>query len=192
MTNGISSIDDLSDLLREAVAKIAEGFDEPDDDFVPVMSLVPESGENVMLAFDGQWMQDDSTKDRLVETVMVPAITGVGAKTIGTVFSVWLARPKKGESYEDMPRPSEHPDREEAVIVTVMDSFNVKTWMVPLNRPEGQMPSIGDWEELPVNAFSGRFIEDVQSALRDSSGQTNPEFMKLLSEQAVEFNDLED
>lgn len=189
MTSELSNIEDLSEILREAVERIAENFDEPDDDFVPVMSLVPESGENVMLALDYKWMQDDKTKDSLVKTVMIPAITGVGAKTVGTVFSVWTARPEKGQSYEDMPRPSEHPDREEAVIITVMDSFNVRTWMIPLNRHEGAVPTIGEWSELPANGFSGRFVEDVQSALRDSSGQTNPEFMKLLSEQAIEFDD---
>ena len=192
MTNELGNIEELSELLRDAVGRIADAFDEPDDDIVPVMSLVPESGENVMLALDYKWMESEETKDSLVANVMLPAITGVGAKTVGTVFSVWTAQPEEGQDWEDMPRPSEHPDRQEAVLVTVMDSFNVRTWMVPLVRHDESVPTLGEWKELPMNAFSGRFVEDVQGALRDSSGQTNPEFMKLLSEQAVEFNDLED
>lgn len=192
MTNELANIEELSELLREAVGRIADAFDEPDDDIVPVMSLVPESGENVMLALDYKWMENDETKDRLVTNVMVPAITGVGAKTVGTVFSVWTAQPEQYQDWQDMPRPSEHPNRQEAVLVTVMDSFNVRTWMIPIIRPEGEVPTLGDWRELPMNAFSGRFVEDIQGALRDSSGQTNPDFMRLLSEQAIEFDDLED
>jgi hypothetical protein len=192
MTNEFSNIEALSDLLRDSVEKIADDFDEHEDDIVPVLSLVPESGENVMLALDYQWMENEQTKDRLVSSVMIPAITGVGAKTVGTVFSVWMAAPDEGQDPGDMPRPSEHPNRKEAVLVTVMDSFNVRTWFIPINRPDGEIPTLGDWEELPMNAFSGRFVEDVQAALRDSSGQTDPKFMELLTEQAVDLDDLED
>lgn len=185
----INTIENLSSILRESVERIAYEFDEPDDDWIPVMGLVPEDGDNVMLALDYQWFKDDATKDKLVNTVMVPAITGVGAKTVGTVFSVWAAVPDPDVPIEEMVRPSEAENRTEAVLVTVMDSFNIRTWMIPINRFEEKPPTLGEWQEFPGNAYSGRFVEDVQAALRDSSGKTNPAFMKLLSEQGIELED---
>lgn len=187
--NNPSSIEDLSEIMRESVENIAKEFDRPDDDFMPVMSLVPEEGENVMLALDNQWFENEDTKDRLVDSVMVPAITGIGAKTVATVFSVWYAKTEPDQDWEDMPRPSEHPNRQEAVLVTVMDSFNIRTWIINIVRPDGEIPTLAEWEELGVNAFSGRFIEDVQAALRDSSGRTDPDFMKFLAANGIELGE---
>lgn len=184
-----TSIDELADIMRESIEAIQNNFDDPEDDFIPVLSLLPQDGQNVMLALDGRWLENDSTKDRLVKTVMVPAIAGVGAKTVATVFSAWSASIPEGMELEDMPRPSEAENRQETVVLTVMDSFNVKTWMNNIYRDGENPPTLGDWKELPTGAFTGRFVESLQTALRESSGKTDPDFMKILEEQGIELND---
>ena len=182
------TIDDLADVMRESIENIQTKFDDPKDDFIPVLSLMPQDGQNIMLALDGRWLENDETKNRLVKTVMLPAIEGVGAKTVATVFSAWSAGVPEGTDIEDMPRPSEAENKQEVVVLTVMDSFNVKTWMNVIQRTDEEPPTLKGWEELPVNTFTGRFVETLQEALRDSSGKTDPDFMKILEEQGIELD----
>lgn len=182
-----TTIDELADIMRESIENIQQQFDNPDDDFVPVLSLVPQDGQNIMLALDGRWLENDETKNRLVKTVMLPAIEGVGAKTVATVFSAWQARVPEGTKIEDMPRPRDAENREEVVILTVMDSFNVKTWMNVIDRDENKPPTLKGWKEMPTNAFTGRFVDSLQEALRDSSGKTDPDFIKILEKQGIEI-----
>lgn len=184
----VSDLDDLARIMRESVERIQHEFDEPDDDWIPVMGLVPQEGENVMLALDSRWLTDENTKNELVKKVMIPAINGVGAKTVATVFSVWSAKTDADTDLENF-RASGAPNKEEAVLVTAMDSFKTRSWMIPITRFADSPPALGEWKELPKNAFSGRFVDGIQEALRDSSGQTNPEFMEHLSEQAIELSD---
>jgi hypothetical protein len=186
----IESIEDIGNLLRESVEVIGTQFTEPDDDWIPVMGLVPQDGTNVMLAFQGEWLSSEKNKDALVENVMVPAITGVGAKTLGTVFSAWMAEAPADTPIEDLPKPSESPNKKEIVIVTAMDSFSVKTWTVEILRSKDSPPKLSSWEEIKgTTAFSGRFVDEIQEALRDSSGQTDPEFMELLAKEGIEIDE---
>lgn len=180
-------IDELASVMRDTVEGVQRQFDEPDDDWIPMMGLVPQDGENVMLAIDADWLANDQSKDELVDKVMLPAIDGVGAKTIATMFSAWMSVLPEDTKIEEMVRPSEDPDRVEAIVLTVMDSFKIKTWVVEIDRADGCPPALKEWNEMPVNGFSGRFVDDVQEALRDSSGETNPEFMKHLSTQTEEI-----
>lgn len=185
-----ATINDLADLMRESVENIQKQFDEPDDDFIPVMSLMPQEGENVMLALDTRWLANDETKKKLVKTIMVPAVSGVGAKLVATVFSAWHTVVPEGVPVEEIIKPSEmdESEREEAVLLTVMDSFNVETWMAPITRYDDKVPELGGWQKMATNSISGIFVEGIQEALRDSSGKTSPEFMELLSEQGIEFD----
>lgn len=186
----IESIDFLGRIMKKAVENIGNEFEYSDDDWMPVMGLVPQEGENVMLALDGRWLENDETKHRLVTEVMIPAINGIGAKTLATVFSAWVAQAPKGSKIEDLPRPSESPDRKEVVVITAMDSFNVKTWMIEILRSEDSPPELAEWTEYDENdGVKGSFVEEIQAALRDSSGQTDPDFMKILDEQGIEIDE---
>lgn len=185
----VETIDDLAQMMRESVEGVQSEFDDPEDDWIPVMGLVPQDGQNVMLALDGRWLRSDETKKRLVKNVMKPAITGVGAKLVATVFSAYHVEVPKGMPVEEMIRPSEaaEEDRDEVVMLTVMDSFNVQTWMAVVRRTADSPPVLEEWQEIPVNSTSGLFIEDIQETLRDSSGKTDEKFMELLSEQGHEI-----
>lgn len=184
-----TNIDELADIMRESIENIQDNFSDPEDDFIPVLSLLPQDGQNIMLALDGRWLENNQTKDRLIKTVMLPAIEGVGAKTVATVFSAWQASVPEGTDIEDMPRPSEAENKQEVVLLTVMDSFNIKTWMNNIYRDGENPPTLEGWKELPVNAFSGRFVDDLQTALRDSSGKTDPDFLKILEDQGIELHE---
>jgi hypothetical protein len=183
----VDTIDDLAEMMRDSVENVQAQFDDPEDDWVPVMSLVPQEGQNVMLALDGRWLKNDSTKRRLVKNVMTPAVSGVGAKLVATVFSAYHVEVPKGMPVEEMIRPSEAEERDEVVMLTVMDSFNVKTWMAIVRRTADSPPELGNWEEIPANSTSGLFIEEIQEALRDSSGRTDEKFMEILEDQGHEI-----
>jgi len=184
MTN---TIETMSNLMKDAAIEIGERFDAPDDDWIPVMSLAPQEGENVMLAFDGRWLDTDESKDRLVDRIMVPAVNGVGAKTVATVFSAWQSLVAAGTTEDEFVRPSEAENRQEIVLLTVMDSFNVRTWTAEITRTDDSPPVLSDWVEMDKGTLGGRFVGAIQEALRDSSGKTDPKFMKLLMEQGTEI-----
>lgn len=70
------TIEELAEVMQERIANALDSYP------YPVMSLMPQEGENIMLQLDPRWLQDPESKQRLVEKVMLPAIEGVGAKLV--------------------------------------------------------------------------------------------------------------
>ena len=184
----MKTIMDLAETMKEAVESVGRHFNSPDDDWVPIVSLVPQEGDNVMLALDGQWFKDSETKDLLVEKIMVPAVNGVGAKMLATIFSAWTLEVEDIDP-DNLPKPSESDDRKEMVVMTVMDSFSISCYTATIIRHQSAPPELEDWQELEQGVFTGRFVETIQEALRDSSGQTDPEFMEVLHEQTIQIDE---
>jgi hypothetical protein len=189
MDKDLTTIEGLTEIMREGAEAVQKHFDSPDDDWVPMMTLVPQEGKNVMLALDGDWFASEEAKDRLVEKIMIPAVNGVGAKMVATLFSAWSLILPEDVDLENLPVPSESDDRQEVVIMTVMDSFKVKCLYALVERTEDAPPILGEWKSFEQNSFAGRFVGDIQEALRDSSGQTDKEFMELLSEQTIQISE---
>jgi hypothetical protein len=189
MDKGMETIKELTQIMREGAEAVQKHFDSPDDDWVPMITLVPQEGQNVMLALDGDWFANEEAKDRLVKKIMLPAVNGVGAKMVATLFSAWSLVLPEDVDLDNLPVPSESDERIEVVIMTVMDSFTVECLYALVERSEDSPPTLGEWKSFEQNTFTGRFVGDIQEALRDSSGQTDKDFMKLLSDQTIQIGE---
>jgi hypothetical protein len=88
----------------------------------------------------------------------------LGAVGAAFMSEVWMARPRKNESvddvYKDLPRGLEdHPERVEAVIITVEHRAlegRQTTYIGRIERNGADEPKVLDYEEMP-GCFEGRF-----------------------------------
>lgn len=128
----------------------------------PLMSLLPQEGENTMLQLDPRWLQDPESRARLVKQVMLPAITGIGAKMVGTAIPA--------------------PESEEMEL-TIINSFRIDHWTAPIYISAQEAAVIGEWQKTE-SANHSETSQELQKAIRDSSGKTNPAFIQLLEEQS--------
>jgi hypothetical protein len=173
----------MRDLLKEGASQVEQAFDHSEDDWLPIMALMPDEGEGhpVMLSLDPKYFDNETTKDMLVEDVMVPAIAGVGAKSVGTVLSAWsaVATEEQRES-GNIPRPSQAENRVEVLIITVIDALSVNTSVAKIQRTVDGPPTLSEWEDTQADSMTGRFIDEIQNALRDSDRKQSAEFMQKL------------
>ena len=129
-------------------------------------------------------------KDFLAEGMMVPIITGTGAKLVATVFSSWQIRFEGDEALKHLangdytgPRPSQSPQRIEAVMVTAISPTKIVVRGAEIHRDNVHPPTLerwDQWDEEGNGFFSGRFTTPLQAALRDSSGKVNEKWLKLV------------
>jgi hypothetical protein len=179
--HNLSSI--MRDILKDGALQIEEAFEHPEDDWLPVMALMPEQeeGHPVLLQLDPKYFDNETTKDMLVADVMVPAIAGVGAKSVGTVLSAWssVATEEQRES-GNIPRPSQAENRVEVLIITVIDALSVNTSVAEIQRTTDGPPTLSEWDDTQADSMTGRFIDEIQNALRDSDRKQSAEFMQKL------------
>lgn len=156
----------MEETIEELVEVMKERIENQDAEYPhPSMSLLPQEGENIMLQLDPRWLGDPESRERLIEKVMLPAIEGSGAKLLATAI------------------PETH-DTEEVITLTVMNSFRTESLSAPIYLEAGSPAGIGEWQPTDEKHLDKAARESMQEALRDSSGKTNPDFIKLLEEQA--------
>jgi hypothetical protein len=82
--------------------------------------------------------------------------------------SVWMVKPPQGMPLEEAtagPRPSEHPDRIEALIVVGYTREEVYAYEALITRHEDEPPTLGPWTEWKDADVAGRFVDDIREAL---------------------------
>jgi hypothetical protein len=169
----------------EIVESVCSDFTNPDDDFVPVMQV--QSGDGKMWAFgiDPRFMQSDAAKDILAERIMAPAIIETGGVAVATVLSAWYAVIDKDdlEEGQEIPRPSELPQRKEIVMVTAISADDAVCFHAEILRDGKNPPTLGPWEEMKeAPMLQGRFFDPLRQALKESTGEPNPEFVLLMGQ----------
>ena len=122
-------------MRKEVVENVATLFEgarytlKKDGYLTPAYIVVGSEGERGVVLVDGNLMDLKPYIDELVE--------GAGNRIIGLILitETWfVAAPSLGE---DEPRPSEHPDRQEALMMQLFDNRgNMETWMQPFGRDE--------------------------------------------------------
>lgn len=156
------------------VRGIGEKFDEPDDDWMPVLI----AGEIVVpLNFT-----DETAKDLMAELVMPIAIRESKAKEYAFVSSTWVStitppeemRDKSTEEQmryigEHYPPPSMSDQRKESVVVSFgsCDGTN-EMWMAEIKRSEDKPPELSEWEYHGSNDYEGRFVEPLMKAIKEN------------------------
>lgn len=186
---------DASIRFLDTVCKTAESigrdFADPEDDWAPVMMTATPRGESFdayTFGFDGNLLASDQTKDVLVDHMMVPLIQGTGAKLVATVFSTWMLKAMPIEDLVDGeyvgPRPSQSPNRIEAVVVTVIAPKRMISRNAEIIRDGVNPPTLSEWEQWDDGEagaiLTGRFAEPLQNALNNSSGKIDPKWMKII------------
>jgi hypothetical protein len=176
------NFDQFAEGVKGVVESIAPTLD-PDEDWMPVMQIADGEGDVSVFGFDPAFMNSEARKDALAQRLMVPAIDGFGGKLLATVFTCWMAHydaPDENGNFNG-PRPSEREDRIEVLIVTVMDSNKVVAYAAQIERHENSHPTLKAWDTWE-NQLGGRFVEPLQTALRDSDGRPREGFAEKFGE----------
>ena len=127
---------------QAAVARVGEGFTEPDDDWAPVLFAQDGKGELTVVGFP---VLDD--RDATV-AILRTTLHKVGAVRYALVLSSWAAT-------SDYVPPSENPERREVLTLLLSDPETDDFYLAPILRREDAPPRLGEWERLSV--YEGRF-----------------------------------
>src|SRR5262245_25376818 len=151
--------------MRSSVERLGRGL-APEDDWMPVAFLVNEDQKIDIVSTPGY--ANDAEKDAYVAAIGIAAIAH-NATCIGMVATTWMVKFDKGDRPQSgvvVPRPSNHPDRVEAVIV-VTTSTDVSTIATAdISRHAGRPPSLGPWEIMDDRASGTRLEGDMLAPLR--------------------------
>lgn len=193
---------DFASHVTTIAEAICQGFDKPDDDFYPVMVAFPGDGSGFKaFALPGDLLaQGEHGKDLLADQVMVPVIDAFGARMISWTMSAWNlnlagakteaeARAMAAEARRD--GISNHPNREEIVIINCLDALDWETRVAEIRRTAIGPPSLGEWRDFKRDypggspTIEGRFVGPIQDALRDSSGVPDGRKIRALAQRGI-------
>jgi hypothetical protein len=154
-------------IVKEGAKQVERAFTKPDDDWLPVLmfeSTELEAPTIVGLPLEG--FQDYASKDILAAGLRL-LCEQVHAHRVAMVTSCWVGH--RFGSREELPedyRPSDDPQRTEAVVVTVIEPDTVEIHTAEIKRRKDFPPSLGEWEVLDFGVpAEGRFIDAIQPVL---------------------------
>lgn len=130
----------------------------PGTDPAPVLTL--DTPRGVMLVqLDPRSFDSRLSRIELVHGFAIPMIAEHGATQVAWSFAAWLAS-------NSQVRPSQDPNRQEAVVVTVIDRERHEVWQGELHR-NGSQAMIAGWHPWAPNEADGPLlIQPIQEALR--------------------------
>lgn len=161
------SIEQVVQYIKDTTAKIAADFTDPDDDWQGVMFFI--GGDNdAMLPL---MFENEREKD-FVSTVAIPELIREHKPWIvAQLQSAWtLSLPREQAGRDDIPLPSQHPDRVEALIMIVCTVEQVQMWTAKINRYETRPPTLAAWELFQATGSEGRFITPIVETLKEVHG----------------------
>ena len=146
----------LQALFELAAANAARIFLESDDHEVhPMWHAVMGNGEHMLIATP--W-QDDTEKEIALE-MLRSVFRQHHVKRFAFIVEAWLAVAATKEEVFEGPRPSEHPDRREVLMVTAEDrdgSQIMGTYYIL--RPEHGPPKLSPLEVNKYDHTAGRMV----------------------------------
>lgn len=154
-------LETVIEIATDGVTVIGASFTEPDDDWAPVLILQLKAGKGAVVGIDGNFLASQQSKDLLAHEVIPQAIREFEAIGAAFVSSSWMVA-----SDDRKVAPSEHPDREEVVMVTAMTAGEHAFLMARISRHADRPPELGEFERLPASTdFEGRFVGPIRRAL---------------------------
>jgi len=162
--------------LKDGAARIQQSFTQPDDDWQGVFVFTGEDEINYYLPAT---FGDDNEKTLFAHVLIPTIIRKQKPSIVCSVLSAWtikISAPEgfdpdhPPETYADLhePRPSEHPDRMELLILTAITAERVQMWTAKIVRNTKQPPTLDPWKLWPDDSgSSGQFIEPIQQTLRE-------------------------
>jgi hypothetical protein len=170
---------EFTEHIKRSAVQVRRNFTAPDDDWLPVALMELPNGRMAVSPLPLELFSSDAGKDALVEALCA-LVRQFKARKLGLVLSAWTAPTPKGPEAEaaiargEYPggRPSQRPDREEAVYVCVYDAERTELTWAPILRSRRRPPRLGDWAEPWVHGqggaeLDGRFADGrIAEALR--------------------------
>lgn len=124
----------------------------PDDDLLPTLFIETEHGTK-LAGFHPAIFDDQDAKTRLFTNVIPTLLFDERADTCGLAVPIWWISPDSGVSadelhshYEAGGQASDHPAREEAVMLVIASAGEVECSIAPVVRRPNQRPKLGSWQ----------------------------------------------
>jgi hypothetical protein len=138
---------------------------EGNDDFIPFVMVMDERDKEFFVGL-GHMPTEPDGKDRLADMIMALCIVH-GAVEVVFGSSAWSATTSPDDD-SDLP-PSQRPDRKEVAYISAANREGIRAIRVaPMVRENGKV-GVGLWEQLPIEAISGRFAEALHLGIKLSS-----------------------
>jgi len=166
-TPDMRDLSELNEFIRTAAIGVGTHLG-PDSDWAPVAFLVTSDGDMKIVATDG-WNNDRERKRYLDQ--ISEAIINIRAVAVGMVSTIWMLTIAKDKNYYPFvhPRPREHPQREEALLVIAMSAEESITAIATIDRHSNQPPSLREWE-IVEDEVEGDMPIPLRNALRKVKG----------------------
>lgn len=159
--------EELLEHLKGSVLTIGESFTKPDADWQPIaFSVGPESIGPMALGI--AFFDSPETKDKLVE-ILKHHIISEKIEVFGLVLGSWRVKVKRkaGRNPEELLHvpPSQHPDKEEQLMITVFTAEKVLVATARVERHPDKPPTLSAWEKSP-DSLEGSLVEPFREALK--------------------------
>jgi len=143
--------------LQEFFANAAENamriFNESGE-VVPMWHAEPKEGPHLLIATP--WSNDE--EKHLAEKTLRLVFADHQVKRYAFISEVWMAQVKSFDEVNSGPRPSEHPDRREALLITAEDRYgNRISGNFYILRPEHGPAKLSPLDMHDHDAQTGRF-----------------------------------
>jgi hypothetical protein len=160
------SMDEFIDIGKSLVEDVGSNFTNPDDDWTMFLMVEVMEGKILMIELPPEWANSDSLKEALA-AVLAEYVQHTKLLKIGMISSTWQVA-GEGDFEEAMQgrRPSEHPDRFEAVIVVAADPEIQKMTTAKIVRTETEPPVLEPWIEAERVDVAGRLMGPLIQAFR--------------------------
>jgi hypothetical protein len=146
----------LQELFDHAAENAARLFNESDDhEVLPMWHAVQDDGEHMLIATP--W-RDDAEKEIAME-MLRDVFRQHRVKRFVFIVEAWIARVGTMAEVNEGPRPSEHPDRREVLMISGEDRDGSQIMGVYyILRPEHGPPKLSPLEVKPYDHTTGRMV----------------------------------
>jgi hypothetical protein len=158
-------LETLTEMSKDAIESIAETFEEPDADWLPTMLVMTREETFNLVGIDPEFMASPTTKAILAEQVIPGVLREQNAIAAAFVSSAWMGtydNTKMGIGDKHL-RPSQQPDRQEVVMLTLATALEAKSLTAPIIRHEDGPPTLGEWDGF--DNPEGLFPEALRAGL---------------------------
>lgn len=147
-------VESLHEHLKAAAREVGKHFTRPDDDWQMMLHIVSKEGRVNVAPLSSGFFGSQIAKEALVRGVFPKMVNEFDVVSFGLVLSTWVLVMDKPDGYkpgDDLPKPSDHPDREERLAISsVCEDRMLMSWATIL-RHDNRPPTLAKWEDLPLD-----------------------------------------
>lgn len=154
---------DFVEHVKANARRRARTFTRPMDDW-PMTVVTEHSGESPH-AFDlPDWIANSDNAKEALGVALAAAARETKPTKVALISSAWMIKRPPDEPLPDKP-PSQHADRQEIVMVVVVDAERSEGWMAEIKRFRAKPPTLGAWQGSEPGV-AGRLAGPLIEALR--------------------------